>query len=94
VAKARELSGRAFWVGRHEEIDQQLSNKNINYGLSVVRQINDTYVAEEKGLLIVDIKAELIESILQEIDLGNNSELHLISPDKRDIAVEMAGWGK
>lgn len=90
VAKARELSGRAFWVGRHEEIDQQLSNKNINYGLSLVRQINDTYVAEEKGLLIVDIKAELIESILQEIDLGNNSELHLISPDKRDIAVEMA----
>ncbi|MGI6623357.1 MAG: methyl-accepting chemotaxis protein [Acetivibrionales bacterium] len=90
-AKARLLSGRAYWVGWHDELDQLRSGKGTNYGLSVIRQINDIRIGEERGLLFIDLKADLIESILKEIDLGNNSELHLISPDKRDIAFEMVG---
>ena len=37
----------------------------------------------------IDIKSSLIEETLQKIDLGNNSELHLISPDGRDIAARI-----
>ncbi|HHW22540.1 MAG TPA: methyl-accepting chemotaxis protein [Clostridiaceae bacterium] len=90
VAKARELSGRAFWVGRHDELDNLSSNKNNNYGLSLLRQLNQVRVGDERGLIIIDIKSELIESMLRETDLGKNSELHLISPDMYDIAVIMA----
>lgn len=91
VARAWELSGKVFWVGWHEELDQLHTNKNIHYGLSAVRQLKHKYVSDEKGLLVIDIKSELIESVLKEIDLGNNSELHLVSPDNRDIAYRMTG---
>ncbi|NLE24646.1 MAG: HAMP domain-containing protein [Clostridiaceae bacterium] len=45
--------------------------------------------SSKEALLIIDIKSSLIEETLQKIDLGNNSELHLISPDGRDIAARI-----
>jgi methyl-accepting chemotaxis protein len=90
MAKARELSGKAFWVGINDELDKQRSKNTIDYGLSLVRRVSDIMVSEERGLLIIDLKTELIESILNEINLGDRSELHLVSPDNRDIAFEFA----
>lgn len=87
VSKARELSGRIFWVGSHEELDKLSSGKGISYGLSLIRQLNHVKIGDERGLLVIDIKSELIETMLKETDLGNSSELHLITPDNSDIAV-------
>lgn len=87
--KARTFAGRGFWVGRHGELDQQRSNKNTNYGLSLVRLVNSTALNEEMGLLVIDLRLELVESIIKEINLGDSSEIHLVSLDKRDIAFEI-----
>lgn len=85
----RELSGKAFWVDIHGELDEHRLENTIDYGLSLVRQINDILFSEERGLLIIDLKIDLIKSLLEEINLGDNSELHLVSPDNRDVAFEI-----
>ncbi|MGI6085486.1 MAG: methyl-accepting chemotaxis protein [Acetivibrionales bacterium] len=89
MEKARALSGKTFWVGKHAEIDEHRKNKDSTYGLSVVRLLKDVMLSEEKGLLIIDLKADFIEAMLKELNLGERSELHLISPDGRDIAFEI-----
>jgi hypothetical protein len=89
MKKAQELSGRAFWVGRHSEIDELGLSKKLDYGISLVKLLKDISTGEERGLLVIDLKSDFIESLLKEVNLGDNSELHLISPDKRDTAFKM-----
>ncbi len=89
MTKARELSGKTLWVGLHNEIDEQRTKFELNYGLSLVRQMKDTNKGADRGFFILDLKVEVIQSMLDGINLGKNSELHLISPDNRDIAFEI-----
>lgn len=89
LTKANETPGKAFWIGRHEELDALRTSQNYSYGLSLVRKLNPQKAGEEASLLIIDFNAELIGAILKEIDLGTNSELHLISPDNVDIGFRM-----
>lgn len=92
MAEAKELDGNIFWVGMHPEIDENLQSGDSakNYGLSLVRMLKSARQgAKERGLLVIDIKSSLIEETLRKINLGSNSELHLISPDGRDIAVRV-----
>lgn len=88
MAKADETSSRVFWLGRHEELDE-LRTTDLDYGLSLVRKLKPPRIGEEGSLLIIDFNAELIETILEKINLGDNSELHLISSDNIDIAFQM-----
>lgn len=85
VTTAIDKKGSTFWVGNHTELDGQLTSK-APYGLSCVRMVKDTGVGEIRGLLVIDIKMDLITEALGGINLGNDSELHLISPDGLDMA--------
>ncbi len=87
VTLAKEMNGKAFWVGSHSDIDEQKSAAGtVNYAFSSIRLAKDFYSSEPMGLLIIDVKPEMVEDALLDINLGANSELHLISPDGRDIA--------
>ena len=85
LAKAMELNGTPFWVGRHGEVDKYLKAQPP-YSLSCVRVLIESITGKRKGLLIIDMKPEFTEKTLKEINLGNNSELHLITPDQKDFA--------
>ena len=89
AAQVRKRPDKPLWIGWHDEIDQQFYSGKANYGLSLVRPITDIYTGTDRGLLIIDFKEDLIDSVLQEINLGDHSELHLISPDRRDIGFEV-----
>ena len=91
LAKAKELEGKALWIGRHKDLDESRAVENADYGISIVRYLSDPISGKERGLLIVDINESMIESVFNTIDLGENSELHFISPDKSDIAFELKG---
>ena len=92
MTRARALGGMTFWVGSHPEIDENRSEirDQKTYGLSLIRLLKhmDMGVSKE-ALLIIDIKSSFIEETLQQINLGNNSELHLVSPDGRDFAIRV-----
>lgn len=84
--------GEGFWVGYHTDIDELTNNAYKNaetYRLSHVRGLKSMYGSEVVGLLIIDLKNSFIAEALEGIDLGNGSQLHLITPDMRDIGYEM-----
>lgn len=79
VSKAKTMKGASFWVGNHTELDEQKKGAT-DYAMSSMRLLKDS------GLLIIDVKSGAIEDALKFINLGESSELHLISPDSKDIA--------
>ncbi|NLM75747.1 MAG: methyl-accepting chemotaxis protein [Clostridiaceae bacterium] len=90
--KAVAKGGEGFWVGYHTDIDELTNNAYKNaetYRLSHVRGLKSMYGSEVVGLLIIDLKNSFIAEALEGIDLGNGSQLHLITPDMRDIGYEM-----
>ncbi len=86
--RAREKGGEAFWLGSHAELDKLLPESEP-YSLSSVMLIQNSISKEAKGLLVVDAKPDLINNALKDLDFGSNSELHLISPDNKDVAFVM-----
>lgn len=83
--KAIEKNGAAFWVGSVSELDEQISNAP-SYALSLARLVKFPLTSEPIGMLVITIKPSLADSALKDISLGTASEVHLISPDGRDIA--------
>jgi methyl-accepting chemotaxis protein len=84
------MKGKPFWVGNHAEFDELLSAK-YPYALSLIRTSKSGGGSNNGtgNMLVIDIKEKLISDILGVINLGNNSEIHLISPDGKDIAYVM-----
>lgn len=86
--KASELNKKSFWVGNHHEIDAiRQADQKHNYAMSLVSLLSNLYDdSGSKGLVVIDVRNQAIEDVLSSINLGDRSEIHLISPDGRDIA--------
>lgn len=87
-AKAVEKNGNCFWVGKHEEIDENMSGVPT-YSLSMIRAIMNKGKNDANGLIVIDINEKMLNDAISEINLGNGSELHIISPDDREFAYAM-----
>jgi len=85
---AKNKNGVPSWIGSLYELEGQISDIP-SYSMALVRLIKDPYSPEAKGIIAITIKPGLISEAIEDINLGQNSELHLISPDKRDIAYRM-----
>ena len=91
IQQVFEANGRAVWVGEHPVLDEKygsqvLKTSKRTYSLSVLRLVKSTSSSKTLGFLLIDIKSEYLESFLDSIDLGNQSEIHLISPDGTDLS--------
>jgi methyl-accepting chemotaxis protein len=86
VKKVKSNMGAAVWVGYHSEIDEQMSSGHPNYALSQIRLARNYVMAEDCGVLIINLHHSFIDNVIDSVNLGENSEIHLISPDNRDIA--------
>ncbi len=87
MKKALELKGGAFWLGDHSDLDVHNSGLvSSSYALSNIRLVKDFTNSQAAGLIIVDVKPEMIDEALLDVNLDTNSEIHLISPDGKDIA--------
>lgn len=86
-SEATERNGEAFWVGSHTELNQYTS-RSSSYALSLVKPLRNMHGSGNQliGILMIDIKYITISDTLKNTNFGNGSELHLISPDFRDIA--------
>lgn len=81
-----ESSGRVLWLGRHPELDNTSTRKDLMYSISAARLIRSLSTQNILGVLFIDIKLESILEPLKQISLGKNGEVHLVSPDGRDIS--------
>ncbi len=60
-----------------------------SYAMALARLIKNPYTSEIQGILVITVKTNLVSNALMDVQLGDGSELHLISPDGRDIAYMM-----
>jgi len=85
--KALAAGGKSVLVGYHREIDvKQAEGAPPSYAFSSVRVLRSSSTSSQIGILIIDIKYQPIEDLLKSINIGNKSEVHMISPDGRDIS--------
>lgn len=68
------------WFGYHSWIDEELSISADRYAITFIQKFLNV-----NTYLVMDIKMETVDEILQNIDLGNNAVKALIAPDGREI---------
>ena len=87
--KAIEADNRVLWLGRHEEFDSLTGTSSDKYSITAVKIIKNINSNKIIGLLIIDLKTNAIQNMLDNINLGEKSEIHLISPDSRDLTNQL-----
>lgn len=71
------------WFGIHEDYDTLNKTTTDTYALSLMRLIRSTTTMNTVGLLIIDIKPEVVINLSDSINTSGKQQLHLVSPDKR-----------
>ncbi len=71
------------WFGYHKDLDALNNTTDSNYSLSYMRLIRSTKKMENLGLLVFDLKPEVITNLNESIRLADNQQIHLVSPDGR-----------
>jgi methyl-accepting chemotaxis protein len=82
---AIEGNGKTIWVGQHLELDEGFTGVN-EYSFSCISAVKHLYTAQLRALLVIDIKYLPIYELINNINLGNRSEIHLIGPDGHSIS--------
>lgn len=80
LSKSTTASG---WFGIHEDFDKLNATSTDIYSMSLMKLIKSTRTRETIGLLIIDIKPEVISGLSNSTNLTKEQQVHLISPDKR-----------
>jgi len=78
---ASENKDKPVWYGRHSELDG-LTDGNLPYSMFLATPITDSS-DNILGMLVIDLKASVIEKVLGDVHIGPERELHLISPEGR-----------
>lgn len=77
-----------LWVGEHLQLDALLSSPSP-YAMSLIQPIKGAGLSQTRGYIIIDVNEQLIADAFKGVNPGSGSELHLVSPDNRDIAFRM-----
>ncbi len=87
VDRVFEENGRYVWVGNHPEIDNSfLSSDKRPYSISLMRVLKNITTNKANGFMFIDVSIGFLKDFMNEITLGDRSEIHLIAPDGTDIS--------
>ncbi|NLY18925.1 MAG: methyl-accepting chemotaxis protein [Clostridiaceae bacterium] len=81
--KLKRSATSSAWFGIHDEFDTLNKSSMVYYSMSLIRFIKDRDTMEDSGLLIVDIKPQLIADLTKSSNLSKKQQIHIVSPDKR-----------
>jgi methyl-accepting chemotaxis protein len=88
-----KADGKAVWLGSLEELDEVSSQKKTeSIGISCSRILKNIRTNKPYGIIVVNIKPEFIGSIIDNINLGQDSEFHIITPDLYDFSKEVISY--
>ncbi|HHW47418.1 MAG TPA: hypothetical protein GXX14_02230, partial [Clostridiaceae bacterium] len=75
-----------LWLSKYDEIEKYITGLNKEHSISFLRPLKNLITQEVVGIIIINLKSVFIkDDLLGEINLGNGSEIHLITPDNEDI---------
>lgn len=78
-----------YWTGSHPLIDDKLSINPDTYALSYIRKFS-----KDNACIAIDISESEVEAFLNELDLGENSIVGLITNDSKEIVIKNASTDK
>ena len=76
-----EKGEETVWVGSHPDLDKHSSGARMDYSCSVIQPLKSIYTQEVMGMIIVDVRLDVVSDILKSAYLGKGSEVHLFSPE-------------
>lgn len=89
--QAIETKSQGAWVDEHKEIDSSMASSiGDNYAFSYVREFKNKNTGKSLGVIVIDISSKAIEELLSGIQLGQSSEIHLITPNNDDLTPKQA----
>ncbi|NLU53058.1 MAG: methyl-accepting chemotaxis protein [Clostridiaceae bacterium] len=88
--EAEGNNGLAFWVGNHKVIDQ-FSKDSADYALSLIKAAKNPFDNTFIGLIVIDVNYSLIKDVIEGVDLGNGSQMSILTPDNKEIAFALNG---
>lgn len=78
-----DAKGKSVWYASHSNIDRNPDEQS--YSMSLMRLVGSLKSSEIKGVLIIDVKKDVVQKLMDQISLGENSQIHLVSPDGSDL---------
>ncbi len=75
---------KLLWSGYHEFFDQELGLKKDKYGITLVREYYNTG-SSPIGYIMIDVKKNILQDVIDDLDLPMGSYFAFISPDGREI---------
>ena len=83
--KTLATSDSSVWFGYHAELDKLTNTKIEDYSFSMMSLLRNQQTKEALGLLVIDLKPEIVTNLVNSITLGKNQQIILVSPDGRVI---------
>lgn len=80
--KLEKGGGKFMWTGYHQFLDKTLKVPEDKYGISLTRYLYNKS-SKPIGYVILDIKTESIQRVLDGIDFGANCYTAFVAPDER-----------
>ncbi len=80
---AQEDITRGTWLGAHDELDERFEMTKENYFLSFIRIIRSTTSLKTVGVVIIDLKPDVIREMTESQLMHDGQLFSLITPDNR-----------
>ncbi len=80
---AEKTPDKLVWLGFHKDLDSGNSDERT-YSMTAIKLIKSTTTFNTVGCIVIDLKNDFLNSILDNFTIRKGEEIHLISPDGRD----------
>ena len=73
-----------YWTGYHRMIDENTDTREDDYAISLIRPLQNRST-KKIGYIVIDVKKDYVEDLLDDIDLGKGSVLGFVTNDGREL---------
>ena len=83
-----ENASGTSWFGYHKDIDKLNNAVSTDYSLSEIKLVKDINTMNTVGLIVIDVKPDMVSSLMESIKLGSDGKkqlIHFVGPDGRVI---------
>lgn len=85
---------RKVWIGESSFLTSMRpaeTTESSNNNMTLIFRVDDPGTGEELGFLILELRTSVIDSLLEEVDLGTNSQVVLFGQDNKEIGGAVEG---
>lgn len=79
-----ESKSQQFWLGSHEFLDEKLGLSKDNYAISLIQSLTNRG-NRPIGYIVIDVDADMVKEMLEDVDLGKKAAIGFITGDGREI---------